>query len=108
MSKHQCPSTNDQTMTQGHKSQAYPMSSSSDAYVLREDPTKRAEARVYDLAERTAKFGESVIQFLRTIPLDPITRPLVSQLTRSATSVGSNYCEADDAVSKKEFRLKIG
>jgi four helix bundle protein len=33
---------------------------------------------------------------------------LISQLVRAGTSVGANYCEADDAVSKKEFRYKIG
>jgi len=36
----------------------------------------------FDLEERTAKFGEDVIVFLRTIPRDEITRPLISQLIR--------------------------
>lgn len=61
----------------------------------------------YDLEERTAKFGEDVIVFLRKIPRDEITRPLISQLIRSATSVGANYCEANEAASKKDFRNKI-
>ena len=60
-----------------------------------------------DLQERTACFGEAVIQFVRTIPLNAITSSVVSQLVRSATSVGANYCEADDAESKKDFRHKI-
>lgn len=64
--------------------------------------------RRYDLEERTAVFGESVIGFVRRTPLDPITRPIVSQLVRAATSVGGNYCEADEAESKKEFRYRIG
>ena len=34
--------------------------------------------------------------------------PLISQLVRAATSVGANYCEANDACSKKDFRHKIG
>src|SRR5438552_8122603 len=34
--------------------------------------------------------------------------PLIGQAVRAGTSVGANYCEADDAVSKKEFRCKIG
>lgn len=62
---------------------------------------------VYDLEERTAPFGEAVIRFAKTVKLTPITQPLVTQLVRSATSVGANYCEADDARSKKEFRLRI-
>ncbi|MBU1089358.1 four helix bundle protein [Patescibacteria group bacterium] len=61
----------------------------------------------FDLEERTAKFGEDVIVFLRTIPRDEITRPLISQLIRSATSVGANYCEANEAASKKDFRNKV-
>ncbi len=61
----------------------------------------------YDLEERTAKFGEAVIAFCRSIKEDSITRPLVSQLIRSATSIGANYCEANNASSKKDFRNKI-
>ena len=61
----------------------------------------------YDLEERTAKFGEDIIGFLRKIPRDEITRPLISQLIRSATSIGANYCEANEAASKKDFRNKI-
>ncbi len=67
--------------------------------------TKRTK---YDLEERTAKFGEDIIQFLRKIPKDDITKPLINQLIRCATSVGANYCEADDAESKMDFKHKIG
>jgi len=61
----------------------------------------------YDLEERTAKFGEAVIEFAKHIPRGPIADPLIGQLVRSATSVGANYCEADDAGSRKEFRYRI-
>ena len=64
--------------------------------------------RKYDLEERTALFGEAVIGFARTIPQDEVTLPLIRQLVRASTSIGANYCEADDAVSKKDFRHKIG
>ena len=67
-----------------------------------------SEGRKYDLEERTAKFGEAVIAFARGIPRDPVTTPLISQVVRAGTSVGANYCEADDAVSRKEFKHKIG
>jgi len=60
-----------------------------------------------DLEERTARFGETVIAFARTVPLSPVTTSLISQLVRSAASVGANYCEADDAESRKDFRHKI-
>lgn len=59
------------------------------------------------MIERTAAFGEDVIRFCRTIKTDAVTLPLVSQLTRSATSVGANYVEADEAGSRKEFRYRI-
>jgi four helix bundle protein len=66
------------------------------------------EGRVYDLEERTARFGEAVIDFAKTIPQNPVTNRIIGQLVGAATSVGANYVEADDAVSKKEFLKNIG
>jgi len=62
----------------------------------------------YDLEERTARFGEAVIEFAKKIPQTPITIPLITQLVKAGTSVGANYCEADCAESKKDFEHKIG
>ena len=62
----------------------------------------------FDLAERTALFGEAIIDFARSIPVDDVTGRLIRQLVGAGTSIGANYCEADDAVSKKDFKLKIG
>jgi four helix bundle protein len=62
----------------------------------------------YDLLERTASFGENVIDFLKTIQRNELTRPLINQIVRSATSVGANYMEADVAESKKDFIHKLG
>ena len=62
----------------------------------------------YDLEERTAKFGEEIINFCRSLPLNDITRPIINQLVKCGTSVGANYCEADDAESGKDFKHKIG
>lgn len=62
----------------------------------------------YDLEERTAKFGESIIGFAKRMPKNPVTISLISQLVRSGTSVGANYCEADCAESKKDFEHKLG
>ena len=88
-------------------SNIYPYSAAADDLVLREDPPCHPEGRRYDLAERTAVFAERVIHFARKLPRDPVTEPLISQIVRSSGSGGANYCEADDAVSKKEFRQKI-
>ncbi len=62
----------------------------------------------YDLEERTAKFGEEIIKFAKKIPENSIAKPLILQLIKAGTSVGANYCEADDAESKKDFKHKIG
>jgi len=61
----------------------------------------------YDLEERTAQFGEEVIIFCKQMYQDTITKPIISQLIRSATSIGANYMEANAASSKKDFRNKI-
>lgn len=63
--------------------------------------------RKYDLEERTAVFAEQVVQFAKRLPPGPVGAPLTNQLVRAGTSIGANYCEADDAVSRKEFRVKI-
>jgi len=72
------------------------------------DSQQPCNGHAFDLEERTAQFGEAVIYFARTIAKNPVTMPLISQLVRAGTSVGANYCEADDAVSKKDFKNKIG
>jgi four helix bundle protein len=79
----------------------------SERYVVRETAEQDFE-RTYDLEERTARFGEAIIDFANLIPQRAVTRPLIEQLVGCGTSVGANYCEADDAVSKKEFRLRCG
>ncbi|EKD46626.1 MAG: hypothetical protein ACD_67C00141G0001 [uncultured bacterium] len=61
----------------------------------------------YDLEARTMQFSEDIILFLRKIKKDTINMPLISQLVRSATSIGANYCEANGACSKKDFKNKI-
>jgi len=61
----------------------------------------------YDLEQRTTEFGKSVIYFSKILKPDVVTRPLISQLIRSATSIGANYREANESCSKKDFRNKI-
>ncbi len=62
----------------------------------------------YDLEERTARFGEAIIRFAKKIPQNPVNNRLIDQLVGAGTSIGANYCEAEDAVSKRDFRNKIG
>jgi four helix bundle protein len=70
--------------------------------------TNDGQPPAYDLEERTARFGEAVIAFAKRVRMNEVTRPIISQLIRAATSVGANYVEADDADSRKDFRFKIG
>ena len=65
------------------------------------------KSKRYDLAERTAKFGEAVILFARGLPKNDIIRPLINQIVRSGASVGVNHMEADGAESKKDFQHKV-
>jgi len=66
------------------------------------------EGAKFDLEERTARFGEEIIRFARELPKNLVVEPLIRQMVKSGTSVGANYCEADDACSLKEFWQKIG
>ncbi len=63
--------------------------------------------RTYDLVERTAVFGESIIDLASRVPQNPITKPLISQLVRAGTSVGANMAEADESGSTKEFAYRL-
>lgn len=62
----------------------------------------------YDLEERTARFGEAIIEFSKKIFQNPVNNPLITQLVKAGTSIGANYCEADCAETKKDFEHKIG
>ena len=62
----------------------------------------------FDLEERTACFGEAIVGFAKKIPRSPANDRLVGQLVGCGTSIGANYCEANERVSKKDFRNTIG
>jgi four helix bundle protein len=71
-------------------------------------PVIGEQRKVFDLDERMAKFGDEVIRFCRGLKVDAVMDPLVRRIIKSSTSVGANCCEADNAVSRKEFRQKLG
>ena len=70
--------------------------------------TENKNKKIYDLEERTAKFGEDIIRFCIDMPKNEIAKPIINQLVKCGTSTGANYCEADDAESRDDFRHKIG
>lgn len=62
----------------------------------------------FDLIFRVEEFGKNIIRLAKTVPKNVITLPILSQLIRSGTSIGANYCEADNAESKNDFIHKLG
>jgi len=74
---------------------------------LREDSLP-AGGRVKDLGERTTQFGEAIIRFAKKIPQNPVNNRLINQLVGAGTSIGANFCEADNSVSGKDFKQRIG
>jgi four helix bundle protein len=77
--------------------------------VVNETPTGNREAKhPFDLEDRTARFGEAIIRFCKKLPRDPANDRLIGQLVGCGTSIGANYCEANEGVSKKDFRHVIG
>jgi four helix bundle protein len=63
--------------------------------------------KIYDLEERTGRFGEMIIEFVKTLERNDINRPLIGQLIEAGISIGANYMGADGAESKKDFKHKI-
>ncbi len=82
---------------------------SSGAFLLNDVPSENGSQRhAFDLEERTARFGETIIRFCKKIPRGPENNRLIDQLVGCGTSVGADYCEANEGVSKKDFKCTIG
>jgi four helix bundle protein len=87
--------------------QEYPIANNKD-FVVYEPPAEDGERHAFDLEERTAVFGEAIIRFLKKVPRGPDNNRLIDQLVGCGTSVGANYCEANEGVSRKDFHCIIG
>lgn len=61
----------------------------------------------YDLEERTAVFGEKIINLCKQVEENSVTRAIINQLVKVGTSIGANYMEANGASSRKDFKNKI-
>ncbi len=64
-------------------------------------------AKEFDLEKRTTTFAKEVVKLCRALPVDPINNRLTGQAVGSAGSIGANYREANDALSKKDFVLRL-
>ena len=58
----------------------------------------------YDLEERTFVFAKNVIEYVRKLPKGVAYSEIGKQLIRSTGSVGANYIEANESLSKKEAK----
>jgi len=64
-------------------------------------------SKPYDLEERTFKFAREVITLVNALPKNIPNGEIAKQVTRSAGSVGADYIEANEALGKKNFLMKI-
>lgn len=63
--------------------------------------------RKFDLEDRTLCFAKEVILLVRSLPRSIPNFEITKQLVRAAGSVGANYIEANEALGKKDFCMKI-
>ena len=69
--------------------------------------TETQNKKRYDLEDRTMKFAHRVNAYVRTLPRDIPNIENGKQLARAAGSVGANYIEANESLSKKDFQMRI-
>jgi four helix bundle protein len=69
--------------------------------------TKDENSKQYDLEERTLEFAKSTVKFYKELSRTVINGEIGKQLIRAATSVGANYIEANEALGKKDFLMRI-
>ncbi len=61
----------------------------------------------YDLEERTFSFAKRINRYVNKLPRTLSNVEVGKQLVRAAGSVGANYIEANEALSKKDFVMRI-
>lgn len=69
--------------------------------------TEIKNSKQYDLEERTLKFARSIRNFVKKLPKTAANFEDIKQLVRSSGSIGANYIEANESLSKKDFLMRI-
>ncbi len=69
--------------------------------------TKTQNSKRYDLEDRTLRFAQGTIAFVNGVPGTLANAEVAKQRVRSAGSVGANYIEANESLSKKDFIVRI-
>ena len=66
-----------------------------------------SETNRFDLKERTYQFAKGVALFCKDLPRTLSNREYITQAIRASGSIGANYIEANEALSKRDFILRI-
>jgi four helix bundle protein len=69
--------------------------------------TQSQNSKHYDLEDRTLQFAKSALGFCEGLPKAVVSEEIGKQLIRAATSVGANYIEANEALGKRDFGMRI-
>lgn len=64
-------------------------------------------SKLYDLEERTLQFAAEVIEYIKAVPRTIGNVEVMKQLVRCSSSVGANYIEANEALGRKDFRMRV-
>ena len=72
-----------------------------------ETAPEKQNSEPYDLEDRTFAFAERVRAFVKKLPKSTANIEDGKQLIRASGSVGSNYIEANESLSKKDFIMRI-
>jgi four helix bundle protein len=67
----------------------------------------KEDQKEYDLENRTLKFTKDMIKFTKNVPQNMINNEMLKQVIRSSGSIGANYIEANESLSKKDFMMRI-
>jgi four helix bundle protein len=69
--------------------------------------TKKSNYKQYDLEDRTEHFAKNVRTFVKRLNWSLANKEDEKQVIRSSGSVGANYIEANEALSKKDFNMRV-
>lgn len=65
------------------------------------------KSKEYDLEDRTLRYAKAVRKFVKKVPVTLSNIEDCKQLVKASGSVGANYIEANEALSKKDFKMRI-
>lgn len=69
--------------------------------------TENSKNKRHDLEERAFRFAKNVRLFIRKLPVNTANIEDGKQVSRASGSVGANYIEANEALSKKDFLMRM-